>query len=266
LKIVGKAIFCYNQKRLIFIFKIMAGEKDKAKNGKISVVKNGPYRISGGLPLAKEIIAADKNGDSVGWKSGKKYPAEEKYFLCRCGRSKNKPYCDGTHAKVGFDGTETADKGGYFDRAEKIEGEGVDLFDVPELCARARFCHDRASDVWENTQDSGDPAKKNKAVGQACNCPSGRLVACDKKTGKTIEPDLEPSISLVEDPAKKVSGPVWVKGGIPVESADGTAYEIRNRVTLCRCGKSRNKPFCDGCHIDNGFNDGDESLDKPVRA
>ncbi|MCJ7713336.1 CDGSH iron-sulfur domain-containing protein, partial [Candidatus Bathyarchaeota archaeon] len=58
----------------------------------------------------------------------------------------------------------------------------------------------------------------------------------------------------------KVSGPIWVKGGVIVESSDGTSYEVRNRQTLCRCGKSENKPFCDGTHIKAGFNDGDKSL------
>jgi CDGSH-type Zn-finger protein len=52
-----------------------------------------------------------------------------------------------------------------------------------------------------------------------------------------------------------------VRGCIPIESADGTLWETRNRVTLCRCGKSQNMPFCDGSHIDVRFNDGDESLE-----
>jgi hypothetical protein len=73
-------------------------------------------------------------------------------------------------------------------------------------------------------------------------------VVWDKKTGKAIEPELEKSIELIEDPAIGVSGPIWVRGGIPIESADGNTYEIRNRVTLCRCGKSSNKPFCDSSH------------------
>ena len=40
-----------------------------------------------------------------------------------------------------------------------------------------------------------------------------------------------------------------------MESADGTTYEIRNRVTLCRCGASQNKPFCDGSHWEVEFRD-----------
>lgn len=86
---------------------------------------------------------------------------------------------------------------------------------------------------------------------------TGRL---GQKTGKPIEPDFEESLSLAEDPEANCSGPIWAKGGVEIESADGTKYEKRNRVTLCRCGKSRNKPFCDGNHIPFGFNDGDKSI------
>ena len=88
---------------------------------------------------------------------------------------------------------------------------------------------------------------------KVCNCPSGSLVIIDRKTEKPIEPDLKPFISILEDPDKEVGGPIQVKGGIPVESSEGFKYETRNRVTLCRCGKSDNKPFCDGNHITVGF-------------
>jgi CDGSH-type Zn-finger protein len=78
----------------------------------------------------------------------------------------------------------------------------------------------------------------------------------DAETGEVLEPELEPSISLVEDPAKDCSGPIWVRGNIRITSADGFEYEKRNRVTLCRCGASQNKPFCDGTHADITFKDG----------
>ncbi len=73
-----------------------------------------------------------------------------------------------------------------------------------------------------------------------------------------LEPEFKPGISLVEDPFRKASGPLWVKGGIPVKSSKGFRYEVRNRVTLCRCGRSGNKPFCDGSHLP--FKDGDGSV------
>lgn len=230
------------------------------KKGKIRVAKNGPYIVSGKLPLAKEIIVADANGDSVAYKKGGKYECPDEYALCRCGASMNKPFCDGSHAKINFDGTETGSKKSFMERCEKIEGAGVELDDLPELCARARFCHDQRSDVWNNAEQSGEPRAKSEAVRQACLCPSGRLVARDKINGKIIEPELAQEVGLIEDPQKRVSGPVWAKGGIEIESSDGKKYETRNRVTLCRCGKSENKPFCNGCHIDEKFNDGDPIL------
>ena len=60
----------------------------------------------------------------------------------------------------------------------------------------------------------------------------------------------------MEDPGIKVSGPIWVKGGIKIISSDNKTYEIRNRVTLCRCGQSKNKPFCDGTHAAIRYEDG----------
>ena len=69
-------------------------------------------------------------------------------------------------------------------------------------------------------------------------------------------PAFDPSIVLVEDERRGVSGPVWVRGGVEVLSGDGDAYEVRNRVTLCRCGESRNKPFCDASHVRVRFREG----------
>jgi hypothetical protein len=100
-----------------------------------------------------------------------------------------------------------------------------------------------------------DPGVRRIVEQQAADCPSGRLVVLDAKSGQAIEPKLEPSIGLVEDTANEVSGPLWVRGGIPVVAVDGTTYEVRNRVTLCRCGASQNKPFCDGSHVSVGFSD-----------
>ena len=52
---------------------------------------------------------------------------------------------------------------------------------------------------------------------------------------------------------ERISGPIRVKGGVRLESTDGKLYETRNRVTLCRCGKSKNKPFCDATHVSIKF-------------
>jgi CDGSH-type Zn-finger protein len=231
------------------------------KKGKIVIAKNGPYLVSGSLPLRKEIAKVGKDGEPEKWVKGMRYPAQENYALCRCGQSKRKPFCDNTHVEAGFDGTETASRKSFAEQAVKIEGPGIDLHDAEPLCSEGRFCHPEGG-TWHLTLESDDPGKRKSAIQQACNCPSGRLVAHDKKTGEPIEPEFEPQISLVEDPQKKASGPIWVKGGVEIESEGGQAYETRNRVTLCRCGESDNKPFCDGEHIRAKFDDGDESLNK----
>jgi CDGSH-type Zn-finger protein len=219
----------------------------KEKKFKIRVNKNGPYFASGGIPLSEQSICVDTDAQCHGWKEGKKYPAQESYALCRCGHSQNKPFCDGTHAKIKFDGTEEATNKPYMEQAAEINGPGLKLTDAEDFCAGARFCH-RGGGTWKLTQQSGDAEAKQKAVEEACDCPSGRLVAWDKR-GNAIEPDFEPSIGLIEDTQNRKMGAIWVRGGIPIESAEGKTYEIRNRVTLCRCGKSSNKPFCDGRHL-----------------
>lgn len=225
----------------------------------VLIKKNGPYLVSGDIPMAKQFSIPDEKGEVKKWKTSEKYPDRESFSLCRCGSSKNKPYCDNTHNTKRFNGKETASTKDYVEQAERIQGPELDLTDAEDLCSGARFCH-RSGGTWDNTKNSNDPKAKKIAIETACNCPSGRLVAWNKKTEEPIEPELQPSIGILEDPQKKLSGPIWLKGGIDLKSENGTKYEKRNRITLCRCGNSKNKPFCDGKHLDSGFNDGDLRL------
>ena len=219
----------------------------KEPNQKISVTKNGPYLVSGKIKLQKQIITVDSNQVPVKWSKGTKYPTSKINVLCRCGQSKKKPFCDGTHTKIKFNGTETADKETYLENPKKIEGPELILTDYEELCASARFCH-QAGGIWNLVPKSNDQNKKKLSFEESCNCPSGRLLIFDKQANSIIEPNLEKEIGLIEDPAMGVSGPIWVRGKIAVMSAKGAIYKVRNRVTLCRCGKSKNKPFCDSSH------------------
>jgi CDGSH-type Zn-finger protein len=219
-------------------------KKDRMK---IKVCEDGPYTVFGGIPLDEQIMVPDAEGQSMAWFTGKEIPVSEEYDLCRCGRSKTKPFCDGTHGEIFFDGTETASRKSFIEQIEpKTTGPELILSDVVALCASARFC-DRAGGVWDNTRASNDPEARKIAIQEVWDCPAGRLVL-HNKSGQLVEPEFEPSISLVLDPVVPAPGPLWVRGGIPIEAADGTLYEIRNRVTLCRCGLSANKPFCDGKH------------------
>ncbi len=212
---------------------------------KITVTENGPYAVSGKVPLKAEQIVCDKDGFPLKWKFKKKYPDKESYLLCRCGESKNKPFCDKSHKNNGFNGKETANNDSFDKQAEIISGPNLILKDSRPLCVHAGFC-DRAGGIWELTKRS-DETSKELVIEEAGNCPSGRLVVQDKQDENAIEPAFDQSISVTYD-EEGIEGPLWVKGGIPVKSAAGRAYEKRNRVTLCQCGRSNNKPFCDGTH------------------
>ena len=110
--------------------------------------------------------------------------------------------------------------------------------------------------MWTLTELSGDERLKEEAIKASSDCPAGRLVHYDTADGTPYEPVLDPAISLLVDPEEGVSGPLYVRGGIPLISSDGSTYELRNRYALCRCGASRNKPFCDAMHVSIGFSDG----------
>ncbi len=217
---------------------------------KITVSKNGPYMVSGSVPLAIQTIGVDRKGDSTEWVEGRGLASSPKYALCRCGHSKTKPFCDGTHSNIGFDGTETASHAPVAKQANVLDGPTMQLLDAEDLCAFARFC-DPHGKVWNQVERTGDEQIRAQYIRQVGNCPAGRLIAVDKQTGESVEPKLPHSIGVVEDPAQNCSGPLWVRGGIELIGADGQTYELRNRMALCRCGRSENKPFCNGAHAAN---------------
>jgi len=223
---------------------------------KITISRDGPYLVTGKVPLAIQIIGTNNQGESDEWKKGNELPSTGEYALCRCGASKTKPFCDGTHAAIGFDGTETASRQAVMEQAEVIDGPGMQLADAEDLCAFARFC-DPNGKVWSQVGRTDDPGPRKHFVRQVGMCPAGRLIAIDKRNGSAVEPALAQSIGVVEDPAEECSGPLWIRGGISLLSSDGYIYEVRNRMTLCRCGRSQNKPFCNSAHAgDPKFRDG----------
>jgi CDGSH-type Zn-finger protein len=223
---------------------------------KIVVSENGPYIVSGDVPLSIQTITPNKEGLSWDWIKGKTFRTDESgYRLCRCGRSGNKPFCDDTHLKIRFNGKETASRRPVARQSETFDGPTLILDDAEVLCAFARFC-DPGGKIWSLIERTDDPKVRDLVIREATHCPAGRLVLHDKKTHKEIEEHLEPSIGVVEDPELGCSGPLWVRGSIMIESHDGIKYEKRNRVTLCRCGVSVNKPFCNGSHASIKFDDG----------
>ncbi|MCI7550869.1 MAG: CDGSH iron-sulfur domain-containing protein, partial [Arcanobacterium sp.] len=196
---------------------------------KIKVSENGPYIVTGSVHVDEKIITPE--GNSYRWVDGREIEQKgEKFAMCRCGHSKHAPYCDGTHAKIGFDGTETASKAAYKDRVGYFDGPVIDLAD-DDRCAFARFCHAHEGDVWTLAMSAESDEEVAIATQTASNCPAGRLTA-KPHGGDFIEPELEPGITVVQDPEKGVSSGLYVHGGITLEGADGETYELRNRYML----------------------------------
>lgn len=215
--------------------------------GKIKIIKNGPYLVSGNIPLTESIISSDKN--EYYYKEGKIFEQKETYKLCRCGKSKTMPFCDGSHVDCKFQGITRAPLSDIKERAVIYENSDFILEDTEELCAFARFCHGKNTDVWSAFEKEDN----DLAIKLACDCPAGRLVIKEKDTQKVIEPKYEESIVILQDPDRDCSGPIWVRGGVEIEDENGNILEKRNRVTLCRCGGSSNKPYCDAYHVDSKF-------------
>jgi CDGSH-type Zn-finger protein len=162
------------------------------------------------------------------------------YALCRCGQSKTKPFCDGSHAKVGFDGTETASREPYLTK---------------QSVSTARRWSSSMPNAYAHP---GASAIRTEAFGGKWRIPTiqrSRKRFCARSRIVRLA-DWSPGKRRRTRPSSRSCrsrGPIWLRGGLPVVSADGFAYQVHNRVTLCRCGQSKNKPFCDGAHAQVKF-------------
>jgi CDGSH-type Zn-finger protein len=217
---------------------------------KIFVKEKGSLKVSGGVPLVRRAPMMTEHGEPVDWDyvgtgEQEKIETGERYSLCRCGKSKEKPFCDSSHHEADIDFSLGAERSLTAERREEFQGEGILLADDTSLCSNAGFCGTRLIKIWKMMERSGDPEVRERILRMSANCPSGRLETY--VDGELVEPEYTPSIAVVPN------GPLWVRGGIPIEAFDGYVYEVRNRVALCRCGMSKNKPFCDGAHDEIGF-------------
>ena len=211
-------------------------EKNDTGQVTIDVMKNGPIIVKGlqqfqnsrgeAVPMAKSVIA-----------------------LCRCGASENKPFCDGTHSRINFSGDRETDR--PIDKVRDYVGEQITIHDNRTICAHAATCVKNLPQVFRKNgrpwiaPDEGDVEAIIDAVKQ---CPSGAL-------SYTIggkhheEKDLPETISITKD------GPYHITGDISIGDENGLQPPNKELYTLCRCGASKNKPFCDGSHYDAGFED-----------
>ena len=171
--------------------------------------------------------------------------------LCRCGGSANKPFCDGTHRKNGFSGARI---GGLPDRHDSYRGRRITIHDNRSICAHAGRCTDGLAAVFKYGAEpwiDADGAAVEAIIATIRSCPSGALSFSLAGGDDEQEPPQPPVISVTQD------GPYAVLGAVELLGERRAAGAAPGRYTLCRCGGSKNKPFCDGTHWSLGFKDGD---------
>jgi CDGSH-type Zn-finger protein len=208
----------------------------KGKLPTLTPVEDGPFYYEN--PLAPEggrII--DPDGNDV--------TPNDRVSLCRCGASASKPLCDGSHARIGFSSKRLTDRGN--DRRRSYEGQGVTIHDNRCVCSNAHYCVDGLPDVFrEDGRPWIDPdaAEPEKIIEVIKTCPSGALsYSVDGVEHRDL--DREPAITIDRN------GPYMLTGWIEVLGEEPRAEDVsREHCTCCRCGKSANKPFCDGSHAE----------------
>lgn len=206
---------------------------------KIVCRPNGPYSLS--EPSGAAVSVRREDGAPI--------QAGQSAALCRCGGSAKKPFCDGTHARIGFSDRNTADPGG--DRRVAYAGKGITIFDNRSICAHAGFCTDGLKKVFRMDVEpwiDADAACVDEIVATIEKCPSGALSYA--RDGVEAPPPPRPQLVTVMN-----DGPYAVTGGVELADVRRGEGASEEHYTLCRCGGSKNKPFCDGSHWHIGFKD-----------
>jgi CDGSH-type Zn-finger protein len=212
------------------------GKKQSASNKpKIEVSKDGPYMV-------KELGKLENS-------RGEPIATQPFMALCRCGFSSNKPFCDGTHVRVGFSGVKSEKR--IPDRMENYVGKDVTIHDNRGVCSHRGHCTDNLPHVFRMRQKpwiDPDAGKADETARVIEMCPSGAL-SYTKDGILHKDWDRQPKIIVSKD------GPYDVEGGVQFEDPEGNTPESKEHYTLCRCGGSKNKPFCDGTHWPIAFKD-----------
>jgi CDGSH-type Zn-finger protein len=171
--------------------------------------------------------------------------------LCRCGGSALKPYCDGTHARIGFSSAKLADR--TADRLDTYVGKDVIVYDNRGTCCHSGNCSDHLPNAFRTDKEPFvDPngASSDEIISIVRQCPSGALGYSQASFTYSGE-ERVPEVYVSED------GPYHIRGGIELQGEERNAGASREHYALCRCGHSKNKPFCDGSHWYAKFHDED---------
>lgn len=219
----------------------------------ILVEADGPYVVSGNIPLVRKIQVVSEAGEPLAWKKQGEIETDSEYLLCRCGQSKEMPFCDGTHRQVDWDSTLRAPTSTFaLRRVELITGSQMTIYFDASLCTDSGFCGNRNFLLLDGNTDVDNIDKRTLAIHMIEHCPSGALTYHLSGTQGEIEVDLPQQIGVTTEVVSEgpILGPLWVTGNIPILLSNGQPLEIRNRVTLCACGHSQSMPLCDGSHRD----------------
>jgi CDGSH-type Zn-finger protein len=217
----------------------------------IEVCCDGPYIVTGSIPFVRMTQVVSEFGEPLTWRKDGELKVEPVYFLCRCGHSRHKPFCDGKHLEVKFDGTESAPVSLTSERREIYPGSKnmIVRIDV-NLCTESGFCANRMTSIAELVPHTDDPQVRELVTAMIEHCPSGALTYTLNESDVDVEAHIPEQIAITTEVISEgpIQGPFWVMGKIPIIRSDGKPFERRNRVTLCSCGLSQSKPLCDGMH------------------
>jgi len=168
--------------------------------------------------------------------------------LCRCGHSGHKPYCDGSHHDFGGLNEEKSDDRKQYG-LRSYEGENIIIYYNPDVCSHDAHCVNGLPPVFKKDvkpwidPDGGSVRDIIKVIDK---CPSGAL-SYGFGDKRYQELDQEPAIITRKD------GPLNIQGYVQLVDDQASIPENAEHYALCRCGHSKNKPFCDGCHQEEGF-------------
>ena len=157
---------------------------------RITVRPDGPYIVRDGVPLLRKKQVMSECGEPLHWQKESDLNTKDVYRLCRCGQSSNKPFCDGTHTKVQFDGSESADFVPIVDRIASYEGEKIVLKDDRSLCTHAGFCRNQITDIWKLMRETKDAQARAQVIAMVEKCPSGALSFAFDAEGENVEQEL----------------------------------------------------------------------------
>lgn len=138
------------------------------------------------------------------------------------------------------------------DGARLYSDDAIDITYDPHRCIHAAECIRGLPVVFDSNRRPWivpSEASADEIARVIARCPSGALHFRRRDGGPDERPDLPTTITPT------VGGPFYVRGLVQLRSANSGAVFEDFRMALCRCGQSRNKPFCDNSHLYSGFDD-----------